>query len=311
MSNEIPDETPSPEPVAAPPQAEGAAAAAEAAEAAAPTASAESAAADEATGAAEAADAPPGAAAAAPDTAPAAPATPAVPELSPAAVGARLAELFPALFKPGQAKPLKLRIQADIQQRAPGTFTKKSLSMFLHRYTMSTPYLIALSRSEARIDLDGQPAGELAAEHRDAATVELARRRTLHEARRAAENAARREAEAQARQAHAAENDARRERAALLRAFETTTLTRGNFCALKRIDEATLDAALATARLEREQRPPEPMHDTRPDRRPPDQRPRGANPNERPGRPDGQGRPERHDRQDRPRGRAPNRPAPR
>jgi ProP effector len=317
MSNEIPDETPRNETDATLPLAEGDAAPTGAevvVEVADAAATAEPAVAAQAEGAAPADDTP---AAAAPDTqgvAPASAATTAVPELSPAAVGARLAELFPALFKPGQAKPLKLRIQTDIQQRAPGSFTKKSLSMFLHRYTMSTPYLIALTRSDARIDLDGQPAGELAAEHRDAATTELARRRTLHEARRAAENSARRDAEAQARQLHAAENDARRERAALLRAFETTTLTRGNFCALKRIDENTLEAALATARLEREQRPPEAMHEPRPDRRPPDMRPRGANPNERqgrPGHPEGPGRPDRQDRQDRPRGRAPNRPAPR
>jgi sRNA-binding protein len=184
-------------------------------------------------------------------------AAPAVPDLSPAACAARLAELFPALFGRGASKPLKLRIQADIQQRAPGLFTKKSLSIFLHRHTTSTPYLVALSQSPTRFDLDGAAAGELAAEHREAAATELARRRGLHEARRAAENAARREEEAKARQANAAEADARRERAALLRAFETTTLTPANFCALKRIGEAELQAVLAQARLEREQRPPE------------------------------------------------------
>jgi len=236
-------------------------------------------------------------------------AAPAVPELSPAAVAARLAELFPALFTPGQAKPLKLRIQADIQQRAPGLFTKKSLSMFLHRLTMSTPYLMALTKAPSRFDLDGAAAGELAAEHREAATTELARRRGLHEARRAAENAARREAEAQARQAHAAEHDARRERAGLLRAFETSTLTRANFCALKGISETDLEAALGLARVEREQRPPEPLREIRHerheprqdrhDRRPPDQRPRGGGPAEQ--------RPDRRPGRPRP----PNRPAPR
>lgn len=195
---------------------------------------------------------------------------PAVPDLAPAQVAAKLADLFPALFAAGAPKPLKLRIQADIQQRAPGLFTKKSLSMFLHRHTMSTPYLVALTKSPTRFDLDGVAAGDLADEHREAAGVELARRRGLHEARRAAENAARREADAQARQVHAAEADARRERANLLRAFETTTLTRANFLALKGIAEAEFEALLATARTEREQRPPEPRHDQRADhRRPP------------------------------------------
>ncbi|MCW5609713.1 MAG: hypothetical protein KIS83_03335 [Rubrivivax sp.] len=47
---------------------------------------------------------------------------------------------------------------------------------------------------------------------------------------------------------------AQRERALLLRAFETTTLTKANFCALKGIAVAELDAALALARDERVQR---------------------------------------------------------
>jgi hypothetical protein len=36
-----------------------------------------------------------------------------------------------------------------------------------------------------------------------------------------------------------------------LRAFETSTLSKANFCALKRMTEADLDAALAQARQER------------------------------------------------------------
>ena len=203
--------------------------------------------------------------AAAPAAAPAA-----IPEMSPAACAARLAALFPALFK-GQPKPLKLRIQADIQQRAPGLFTRRTLSAFLHRHTTTTAYLIALSQAKERIDLDGAPAGELANEHREAAVTELARRRAVHEERRAAENAARRAAEAQARQAHVAADQARRERTLLLRAFETSTLTRANFCALKRIDEAELDTLLATARQEAaqasfDQRPPRPADMARPPR---------------------------------------------
>lgn len=44
---------------------------------------------------------------------------------------------------------------------------------------------------------------------------------------------------------------AQRERALLLRAFESSTLSKANFCALKRITEAELDTALAQARAER------------------------------------------------------------
>jgi hypothetical protein len=44
---------------------------------------------------------------------------------------------------------------------------------------------------------------------------------------------------------------ARRERALLLRAFETSPLSKANFCVLKRITEAELDALLEQARSER------------------------------------------------------------
>ncbi|WP_043817693.1 ProQ/FINO family protein, partial [Rubrivivax gelatinosus] len=100
-------------------------------------------------------------------------AAPRAAELSPAECAARLAELFPALFAP-PPKPLKLRIQADIQARAPG---------ILHRYTTSNAYLSALVKAEQRFDLDGQPAGELSAEHRELAAAEIARRRGVHEQR--------------------------------------------------------------------------------------------------------------------------------
>lgn len=264
----------------------------------------------------------------APEPSPAPAAAPAVPELSPAACAAKLAELFPALFGAGRALPIKLRIQADIQQRAPGLFTKKSLSIFLHRHTTSTAYLKALAQAPARLDLDGQPAGEVAAEHREAAAAELARRLAIVQERRAAERQAQRARPAPADGAapaapvarpertdrpprqqrpprpqgdrssrpqgdrpprsareqaprpprqdalprpprpampaaeaapprepltpeQAAEWEARRSRAQLLRAYESSTLTRANFCALKGMKEDALEALLAQARAER------------------------------------------------------------
>jgi ProP effector len=275
--------------------------------------------------------------AAAPTEAPAEAAAPAQRELTPAATAALLVQHFPALFTPGQAKPIKLRIQADIQLRLPGVFTKKSLSLFLHRHTTSTPYLKALVASPQRFDLDGNPAGEVAVEHREAATLEVERRRAIVMAKRQAERQAQRPPRAavqgapegaaaaagqpgaeprpprtdrpprperppradrppQARQERherpprpdrpnrpprpegpprqqpprppreaapapqvdpaiaalsAEEQAGRRERALLLRAWETTTLTRSNFCVLKRIKEAELEAQLAQARQER------------------------------------------------------------
>lgn len=201
-----------------------------------------------------------------PAPAPAHPPAPVVPELSPAACGARLAGLFPALFAQ-RARPLKLRIQADIQQRAPGIFTRKTLSTFLHRHTTTNAYLMSLTQAPQRVDLDGAPAGDISEEHRQAAMQELARRRGLFEERRAAEQAARRAEEAQARQAHAEQDQARRDRAALLRAVETSTLTRANFCALKGLAEADLEAQLVLARAEALQRAQEPQPETRFDAR--------------------------------------------
>ncbi|MFZ4651934.1 MAG: ProQ/FINO family protein, partial [Rubrivivax sp.] len=105
-------------------------------------------------------------------------------ELSPAACGRLLAERFPALFAgPGPVRPIKLRIQADIQARAPGVFSKRVLSVFLSRHTTGNAYLKALVQAPHRFDLDGQPAGEIAPEHREAAREELERRRAVHRAK--------------------------------------------------------------------------------------------------------------------------------
>ena len=123
------------------------------------------------------------AAATTPEAAATAPASP-VPALSPAACATQLKQLFPALFG-GPAKPLKLRIQADIQERAPGLFSKQLLSAVLRRHTGAHSYLVALTQATHRFDLDGAPAGELSAEHRQAAIDELAQRRSNQTARRA------------------------------------------------------------------------------------------------------------------------------
>jgi sRNA-binding protein len=160
---------------------------------------------------------------------------PAPAELNPADCAARLKQLFPALFS-GAPKPLKLRIQVDIQERAPGVFTKQALSAFFRRHTGSTAYLIAVSKSKQRFDLDGQPQGDLSDEHRKVALEELARRRTSHESR------------------IALEEQQRRNRATLLHDFQATTLTPANFCALKGIAVEELDGYLATARREAEER---------------------------------------------------------
>ena len=177
--------------------------------------------------------------------------------MSPAACSGQLKQLFPALFT-GVAKPLKLRIQTDIQARAPGLFTKQLLSVVLRRYTGSHSYLVALTQATQRFDLDGAPAGELSAEHKQAAMDELTLRRTTHrDAQRDVQREAQRDTqrklqndqrEAQAQQA--LEEQKRRNRATLLRDFENTTLTPGNFSVLKGITVEAMEGYLATARQE-------------------------------------------------------------
>lgn len=49
-------------------------------------------------------------------------------------------------------------------------------------------------------------------------------------------------------------DDAQRARSNVLHAYETTTLTRANFCALKGWTDAQLEATLVEARRERELR---------------------------------------------------------
>ncbi|MDZ7812169.1 MAG: ProQ/FINO family protein [Ideonella sp.] len=202
-----------------------------------------------------------------PEAAPAAEAaaeTPVVPANTPGMTAAdcaqELKQRFPALFA-GSPKPLKLKIQADIQERAPGVFSKAALSAFFRRFTGSTSYLIALTRARQRFDLDGQPAGELAQEHRDAAEQELARRRNVTQERRAAEE------------------EQRQQRQRLLRDFERTTLTLANFCALKGLTPEALEETLAQARVEAvEMAAARPAFAPQGERRPPQDRRPGAGP---------------------------------
>lgn len=204
------------------------------------------------------------AAQAAPGEVVAAPAPPpAVAPLSPAECAQQLKQRFPALFG-GAVKPFKLRIQVDIQERAPGAFGKQTLSAFFRRHTGATSYLIAVTKAPSRFDLDGQPAGEITDEHRKVAAEELARRRGNQEERRQLEE------------------QQRRNRAGLLHDFQSTTLTKANFCALKGVPVDELDGLLDTARGEAEERArqaPPPRHAPGFDRPRPaeDGRPRRAN----------------------------------
>jgi ProP effector len=194
MSAHIPGGTPTDPPSAAPAEPDALSLKTEEAAVVAPEPGADAAPADAAVADAPVAEAPVAEApvADAPAAEAAAGGAPAPGELSPAACGTRLAELFPALFVgptgQGPFKPIKLRIQADIQARAPGLFSKRTLGIFFSRYTTTGAYLKALAAPGAqRFDLDGQPAGEIAEEHRAAAVEELARRHAIAAERRAAQ----------------------------------------------------------------------------------------------------------------------------
>jgi ProP effector len=221
-----------------------------------------------------------------------------LPDMTPSECARQLKERFPALFAGSAAKPLKLRIQADIKERAPGVFTKAVMSAFLRRHTGTTAYLIALTKAEHRVDLDGQPAGDITDEHRQVAQEELDRRRVLHQERRAqeaqAERASRDKARAEertAQQQQRAEQELqeqkRRNRAQLLRDFEKTTLTRANFCVLKGLPESDLDRVLEQARKEAAEwaanRPPMAVDAPR-EHRAPQGEPRGPRRDRRPAR---------------------------
>lgn len=216
---------------------------------------------------------------------------PGAPTMTLAQCAQELAARFPALFGAQDGPlPIKLRIHVDIAARAPGVFSRRVLAAFLSRHTTSNAYLKALIKATHRTDLDGAIAGEVLPAHREAATAELARRHALVQARRA-QGSARPRASAMAHKpagpaktepkaepqgaprgggrsrplpaserrpdtsaARPPMNEAQRARADLLRAYETTTLTKANFCALKGWTEEALDQALALAREEHKAR---------------------------------------------------------
>lgn len=90
-------------------------------------------------------------------------------------------------------KPLALKIDAAILERFPD-FDRKNLRIALRMHTASTKYLKAVARETQRYDLDGQPAGELAEEHRTHAATTL-KERFAEAARQQREKRAAEEAE--------------------------------------------------------------------------------------------------------------------
>lgn len=89
---------------------------------------------------------------------------------------AYLAERFPECFiSNGEAKPLKIGIFQDLAERMAEDpkVSKTLLRTALRQYTSSWRYLHGLKAGMSRVDLDGNPCGELTQEHIDHARQAL------------------------------------------------------------------------------------------------------------------------------------------
>ena len=101
---------------------------------------------------------------------------------------ARLAEAFPQTFvleKHRPHRPLKVGIAADIPARCPAV-ERRGLSVALSAYARRIMYLQGLVAGATRVDLDGNPAGEVTARDAEYAAAKLAETLASREARRAA-----------------------------------------------------------------------------------------------------------------------------
>ena len=99
-----------------------------------------------------------------------------------------LAKKFPQTFvleKHRPHWPLKVGIAAEIPARCPAV-EWRVLKVALTAYTGRVMYLRGLVAGAARIDLDGNPAGEVSAKDTEYATVKLAEILAAREARKAA-----------------------------------------------------------------------------------------------------------------------------
>lgn len=109
-----------------------------------------------------------------------------------------LAERFPHCFSAeGEARPLKIGIFQDLVERVGGemNLSKTQLRSALRLYTSSWRYLYGVKPGATRVDLDGNPCGELHVEH---ARKQLEEAKARVQAQRAEQQAKKREAAAAA-----------------------------------------------------------------------------------------------------------------
>ena len=101
---------------------------------------------------------------------------------------ARLTEAFPQAFvleKYRPHRPLKVGIAVDILARCPAV-ERRVLAAALGAYAKRLMYLQSLAAGAARVDLDGNPAGEVTARDAKYAAAKLAEILASREAKRVA-----------------------------------------------------------------------------------------------------------------------------
>ncbi|EGM69780.1 RNA chaperone ProQ [Shewanella sp. HN-41] len=106
------------------------------------------------------------------------------------AILAYLYETFPLCFiAEGETKPLKIGLFQDLAERLAddSKVSKTQLRVALRRYTSSWRYLKSVKAGAQRVDLDGEPCGELEQEHIDHAQAMLKESQDKAKAKRAAQ----------------------------------------------------------------------------------------------------------------------------
>ncbi|CAJ0999037.1 RNA chaperone ProQ [Sodalis praecaptivus] len=107
-----------------------------------------------------------------------------------------LAECFPLCFTAeGEARPLKIGIFQDLVERVQGedNISKTQLRSALRLYTSSWRYLYGIKLGAQRVDLDGNPCGELETQHVEHARKQLEEAKARVQLQRAAQQAKKRE----------------------------------------------------------------------------------------------------------------------
>ena len=105
-----------------------------------------------------------------------------------------LAERFPQCFSAeGEARPLKVGIFQDLVERVGGemNLSKTQLRAALRLYTSSWRYLYGVKPGAVRVDLDGNPCGELEEQHVAHARQQLEEAKARVQAQREAQQASR------------------------------------------------------------------------------------------------------------------------